>query len=267
MGVFSRRGSDDGDMPFFDHLEALRPRLIRSAAVLVVLMCAAFFCKGWLMAVIMGPQSPDFATNRLFARMAVLLSSEVLHINRQPLFLINTAMAGQFNLHLSLSFWTAVILTVPYLLGELWGFVKPALTERELRASRMFVLSVSACFFTGLLFGYFVVAPLSVNFLSGYTVSGDISNMTEIDSYVSLVLNITLACGVVFLLPAAADMMSRAGLLSASFMRRCRRHAIVVMAAMAALITPPDAASMLLVLLPLYGLYEAGIAIAARHNP
>lgn len=267
MGLFGSGEAERSEMSFFEHLDALRPRLIRSAAVMLVLMCAAFVCKAQLMAVIAGPQLPEFPTNRLFAWLAERLSSPVLLINTSPLTLINTAMAGQFNLHLSLSFWAALILTVPYFLWEIWGFVKPALTASELRAGRMFLWCSSGCFFAGVLFGYFVLAPLSVNFLAGYTLDAQIDNMIDADSYVSLVTNLSLVCGGVFLLPVAADILSRAGILSASFMKRYRRHALVVLAAMAAVVTPPDAASMILVLVPLYGLYEAGIGIASRHNP
>lgn len=253
-------------MSFFEHVDALRPRLVRSALMLMVLVCVAFACKDLLMAIITGPQSSDFPTNRFFGWLADRMSSEVLRINSRPVTLINTAMAGQFNLHLSLSFYTALIVAVPYFLWEVWGFVKPALTERELRASRRIVAYVTLCFFTGVLFGYFVLSPLSVNFLSNYVVSDRISNLIDMDSYVSLVLNLSFVCGVVFLLPVAVSLLSRAGILSASFMKRYRRHALVVLTAMAAVITPPDVASMVLVMLPLYGLYELSISIAARHN-
>ena len=267
MGLFGNREPDNGEMPFFEHFDALRPRLVRSVAVLFLLMCAAFACKELLMAVITGPQSPEFPTNRLFAELADRMSSDVLRINSHPLVLINTSMAGQFNLHLSLSFYTALLLAVPYFLWELWGFVRPALTDGEVRVCRRFVSYVTLCFFAGVLFGYFLLAPLSVNFLSGYIVSERISNMTDIDSYVSLVLNLSAVCGLVFLLPVAVGLLSRAGIVSAALMKRFRRHAIIVLAALAAVVTPPDVASMVLVMLPLYGLYELSIGIAKKHNP
>lgn len=267
MGLFRSGEPEGAEMSFFEHLDALRPRLMRSAAVLLVLVCAAFACKEWLMMVITGPESPWFPTNRFFAWLAERTSSEVLRINAEPLTLINTAMAGQFNLHLSLSFCTGLILSVPYFLWELWGFVKPALTDSEIRASRMFVFYITICFFAGVLFGYFVLSPLSVNFLAGYTVSGQISNMIDIDSYYSLVLNLSFVSGVVFLLPVAVGVLSGAGIITAGLMKRYRRHALVTLAVMAAVITPPDAASMVLVLLPLYGLYELSIRIAKRRNP
>lgn len=266
MGLFGRREAESDEMPFFEHLDALRPRLLRSAGVLLLLVCVAFACKDWLMMVIMGPEMPDFPTNRFFAWLADRMSSETLNINAQPLMLINTSMAGQFNLHLSLSFYTALIVAVPYVFWELWGFVKPALTEKELRICRRMVFYVTICFFAGVAFGYFLIAPLSVNFLSGYIVSSQIANMIDMGSYVSLVLNLSLVSGIIFLLPVVVSMLSRGGILSSSFMKRYRRHALILLSCMAAIITPPDVASMVLVLLPLYGLYELSICIAKKHN-
>lgn len=264
MGLFSARPPERDEMPFFEHLDALRPRLLRSAAVLLLFTVAAFFAGEQLMYVITWPQSASFPANRLFARLADILSSDVLRINSRPIELINTAMAGQFNLHLSISFHAALILSLPYMLFEMWGFIRPALTESELRAGRMAVLSIAACFFTGILFGYFVLVPLSVDFLSGHIVSSSITNMIDIASYMSLVLNLTLACGVVFLLPVMVSFLTRMGLLHASFMRRCRRHALLLLSVAAAIITPPDIASMILVMLPLYALYELSIRISTH---
>ena len=264
MALFKVSEPEEVDMSFWEHLDALRPRIMRSVVALLVFMVVAFIFGGKLMTLITGPMSEWFPTNRLFAWLADELSSEVLRINSNPVQLINTTMAGQFNLHLSLAFNTALLLAIPYLLWELWGFVRPALTAGEQRRGRFFVLQVSLCFFTGVLFGYFMLAPLSVNFLSTYTVSGEISNMIDISSYLSLVLNMTFVCGLIFLLPVLTSLLSGMGLLTAEFMRKYRRHAIIVLALLAAFVTPPDAVSMVLVLMPLYGLYELSILVAMR---
>ena len=264
MALFKVSEPEEVDMSFWEHLDALRPRIMRSAVALFSFMVIAFIFGGKLMEVITGPMSEWFPTNRLFAWLAEELSSEVLRINSNPVQLINTAMAGQFNLHLSIAFHTALLLVIPYLLWELWGFIRPALTASEQRRGRFFVLQVSLCFFTGVTFGYFMLAPLSVNFLSNYTVSGEIANMIDISSYMSLVLNMTFVCGLIFLLPVLSSILSRMGLLTADFMRKYRRHAIVVLAVLAAFVTPPDAVSMILVLVPLYGLYELSIYVAAH---
>ncbi len=264
MALFKVSEPEDVDMSFWEHLDALRPRIMRAAVAMFVFMVAAFIFGEQLMKIVTGPMSAWFPTNRLFAWLAEELSSEVLRINSDPVQLINTAMAGQFNLHLSLAFNTALLLAIPYLLWELWGFVSPALTSKEQHSGRFFVLQVSACFFTGVLFGYFMLAPLSVNFLSTYRVSSEIANMIDISSYMSLVLNMTFVCGLIFLLPILTSLLSGMGLLTADFMRKYRRHAVIILALLAAFVTPPDAVSMVLVLIPLYGLYELSIGVAVR---
>lgn len=252
-------------MTFFEHLDSLRPHLVRSAAALLIMAVAAFLLKGFVIdGLLMGPQSAEFPTNRLIGRLAAVLGGTGLEMHADRFSIINTSVAGQFNLHLRVSLATAFVITVPYLLWELWRFVKPALTENEKRGSRLFVFWVSLCFFSGLLFGYFIIVPLALNFLLNYTASPDIVNMIDINSYLSTVLGTTVACGLVFQLPLLVWFLARMGVLSSAFMKKYRRHAIIILGVFSAVITPPDALSMVLVLLPMYGLYEIGIRLAAR---
>lgn len=252
-------------MTFFEHIDALRPHLLRSGLMLLAVALAAFLCKGLIIdTVLLGPQSPDFPTNRMFAWLAAALGMKELAVNSVPLEMVNTTMAGQFNLHLKVSLWTALVVSIPYLLWELWRFVRPALTPAERRGSNRAVLYISSCFLAGLAFGYFLIAPLTVNFLGSYQASGRIANLIDVNSYLSTVMNVSLASGMIFLLPLATWLLARMGILTPDFMRRYRRHAIVVLAVLAAVITPPDLFSMVLVMLPLYGLYECSIGIAAR---
>ena len=250
------------DMTFFEHLDALRPGLIRSVAVLMVVMVVAFLFKEPIMEVIMGPKSPDFITNSLMYQLAESTDSEVLKINQKPITLINTTMAGQFNMHLMMAFYVALIVAIPYLLFELWLFVRPALTRSERRSSTRFILYIIMCMAIGICFGYFVLSPLSVNFLTGYIVSSDITNMIDVGSYISLVANLVLVCALIFELPVAVHFLSMTGLISAQLMKKYRRHAVVLLAVGAAIITPPDIMSMILVIIPLYLLYELSIKIA-----
>ena len=250
------------DMTFFEHLDALRPGLIRSVAVLMVVMVVAFLFKEPIMEVIMGPKSPDFITNSLMYQLAESTDSEVLKINQKPITLINTTMAGQFNMHLMMAFYVALIVAIPYLLFELWLFVRPALTRSERRSSTRFILYIVMCMAIGICFGYFVLSPLSVNFLTGYIVSSDITNMIDVGSYISLVANLVLVCALIFELPVAVHFLSMTGLISAQLMKKYRRHAVVLLAVGAAIITPPDIMSMILVIIPLYLLYELSIKIA-----
>lgn len=254
--------SDANDMTFFEHLDALRPGLIRAVVVLLIAMVGAFICKDIIMALVMGPKSPDFLTNALLCELAEQSGSEVLKINQTPVTLINTAMAGQFNMHILISFYVALIVAVPYLMFELWLFVRPALSKSERRSSSRFILYTIFCMVCGVLFGYFILAPLSVNFLTNYTVSSAITNMIDAGSYIHLVVNLVLVCALIFELPVIVYFLSRAGLITAQFMKKYRRHAIVALAVCAAIITPPDIMSMTLVIIPLYILYELSIKIA-----
>lgn len=259
-----KREKDANDMTFFEHLEALRPCIVRSVAALLVFFVAAFLAKDLIMEVIMGPKSPGFPTNAALAALADLTGSDALRINNREFILINTTMAGQFNMHMMISFYTALILALPYMLFELWGFVRPALYDEEVKYGRRFFFYIAVCMIAGVLFGYFLLAPISINFLGGYVVSSDIRNLFDVGSYISLVMNLVLVCAIIFELPVVVYFLTKLGILNAAFMRKYRRHAIMVLAILAAIITPPDVISMILVVIPLYLLYEVSIGIAAR---
>lgn len=255
---------DANDMTFFEHLDALRPGLFRSVVVLIVVMVVAFVFKDAIMTVVMGPKSADFLTNAALFRLAELTGSEVLKINQMPLSLINTQMAGQFNMHILMSFYVSLIVAIPYLLFELWLFVLPALDSAERRGGVKFILYTLLCLTIGVLFGYFVMAPISVNFLTTYEVSNAITNMIDARSYISLVANMVLVSAIIFCLPIVVNFLSKLGIISADLLKKYRRHAIVVLAICAAIITPPDVMSMILVVIPLYLLYEFSIKIISR---
>lgn len=153
---------------------------------------------------------------------------------------------------------------MPYVLWEFWRFVRPALTPKEIAGTNWFVFCVSLCFFSGLLFGYFVMVPLSINFFANYHVSDAIVNMIDISDYLSTVIVVSMACAFMFELPLLIYFLTRMGIVSAGFLRKYRRHAFVVLLVLAAIITPPDIFSLVLVILPLYGLYELSIKLAAR---
>ena len=261
-----REKSSDNEMTFFEHIEALRPHLVRGVMALIVVMIAAFIGKKFIIdTILMGPQSPDFPTNRWLCDFSyAVFGDNRVCINQMKFNMVNTALAGQFNLHMQVALATAIAVAVPYLLWEIWRFVVPALTEHERRKSRMFVLYVSLCFFAGLCFGYFLIAPLSVSFFAGYQASPEITNMIDVRSYLSTVLSVSIACAVGFQLPLRVYFLARLGLITASFRRRYRRHALILLCIISAIITPPDIFSLLLVVIPLYGLYECSILLAGR---
>lgn len=258
--------SSEGEMTFFEHIDALRPHLVRGASALFVIMIAAFLGKKYIIdGILMAPKSPDFITNRWLCNISRgLMGNENLCINNIQFNMINTALGGQFNLHMQVSLAVAIVIGIPYFLWEIWRFISPALTSFERHKSRMFVLYVSLCFFTGLLFGYFLIVPLSISFLYNYTASASIVNMIDIKSYLSTVLQVSLACAAVFQLPLLIYFLARMGIVNAAFLRKYRRHAIVLLAILSAIITPPDILSLFLVMVPLYALYEFSIVIAAK---
>ena len=254
----------EGEMSFFDHLEALRWHLVRSAVAIVVFTIGAFYFYNFIFdTIIMGPSRPSFWTYRMLCKLGDLLHSPGFCINKININLINTEMAGQFTLQINSSLLIGVTLGFPYLLYEIWLFVKPALHEKERKAATGFVFYASLLFILGILFGYYVITPESVNFLSSYTVSSSIQNLFDIDSYLSSVATLTLATGIVFQLPILVYILSSLGILTPQFMRSGRRYAIVIILIVAAVITPtPDMLTMTIVSIPLFILYEVGIIVA-----
>jgi sec-independent protein translocase protein TatC len=254
----------EAEMSFFDHLEALRWHLIRSAIAIVVFTIGAFYFYDFVFdTIIMGPSRPNFWTYRMLCKLGDLLHADGFCINKINISLINTEMAGQFTLQINSSLLIGVTLGFPYLLYEIWLFVKPALHEKERKAASGFVFYATFLFLLGVLFGYYVITPESVNFLSSYTVSSSIQNLFTIDSYISSVATLTLATGIVFQLPILVYILSSLGILTPAFMRNGRRYAIVVILIVSAVITPtPDMLTMAIVSVPLFILYEVGIVVA-----
>lgn len=274
--------SDSSEMTFFEHLDALRPHLVRGALAIVLIGIAAFLCKNFIIdTVLFGPKDADFPTNRMlswigaeWAHIAGWLNSTLgtsfdtdvatFEIASDRFQVINTSLAGQFNLHMKISLVAGIALAMPYVLWEFWRFVRPALTPREIAGTRWFVTAVSGCFFTGLLFGYYIMVPLSINFFANYQVSPEITNMIDIGDYLSTVIVVSMACAFMFELPLLIYFLSRMGIVSAIFLKHYRRHAFVILLVISAIITPPDIFSLILVVIPLYGLYELSIRLAER---
>ncbi len=265
---FKRKGKNlEAEMSFFEHLEVLRWHLIRSAIAIVIFTSLAFTYYDFIFdKIILGPKSPSFWTYRMMCQLAERFHLPDGYCIREINFnIINTQMAGQFTLQINSSLLAGVIMGFPYLLFEVWRFIKPGLTDREKSSASGFVFYSSFLFLLGILFGYFIIAPLSITFLANYRVSDVILNQITIDSYLSSVATLTLGAGIVFELPIVVYILSRLGLLTPRFMRSTRRYAIVVILIIAAIITPtPDILTMLTVAFPLFLLYEVSIIISAR---
>ncbi|HCY43043.1 MAG TPA: twin-arginine translocase subunit TatC [Prolixibacteraceae bacterium] len=252
-------------MSFLDHLEALRWHVIRSFIAIFVFAIVAFIEKDFIFdSIIFAPKNPDFWTNRMFALLSEYVGVDALKINTHELQLISISMSGQFMVHMWTSIIAGFILAFPYVIFQFWSFIKPALYENERRHATGAVMYMTILFFIGVLFGYYLIVPLSVDFLGAYSISSTVVNQINILSYISTVTSIVIAGGVIFELPIIAFFLSKVGLLTPRFMRKYRRHSFLVLLIISAIITPPDIFSQIMVCIPLVLLYEVSIVISGR---
>lgn len=252
---------DDSEMSFLDHFDALRKHLFRSALIVTIVTVIVFTQKSFIFdTIIFGPLNKDFITYRFFCGLSEITCFDPGHI--RP---ITRELSEQLTVHLKLSFFIGLIIAFPFILNELWKFIKPGLYTKEINATRGMVFSASLLFFTGALFGYFIVSPLSICFLASYQVSDRVENTATLTSLVDSMTMFAMSTGLVFELPILVYFLAKLGIMSPGFMREYRRHAIVVIAIVAAIITPPDVTSMVLVMLPLLLLYELSIYIAKKN--
>jgi sec-independent protein translocase protein TatC len=265
MALFSKKDTPEGEMSFMDHIEVLRWHLVRSSAVILVFAGFAFAYPEIIFdKIIFGPKSPDFPTYKILCALGHKIgAAEQMCLKELKFQIINTDLSGQFTTHLWIAILTGIICGFPYVLWEIWRFIKPALKGTESSPAAVFIINASLLFIFGVLFAYFVIVPLSVNFLATYQASKEIMNMPSMDSYISLVSTLVLATGLVFELPILVYFLSRMGIMTPKFMRTYRRHAVVVILIVGAVITPsPDITSQMLVAIPLYGLYELSIYVS-----
>lgn len=251
-------------MTFGEHLDEVRKILVRVALIFAVLFIVLFSMKGIVLDVVFAPIRETFPTNRLFAWLAQVLNSEALNIHPENVELFNNKMAGQFLLHIKSSVVGAFVIAFPYLIWELWLFVKPALPPQRQKQSIRYVVETPVWFILGLLFGYYIISPLAVNFLGNYEVSDKISNIIDVSSFMTTVISVSFAAAIAFQLPLLIRLLASIGLVTSSGMRQYRKIAIVALLVFAAVITPPDVVSQCLIFVPCYILYEYGIGIAER---
>lgn len=255
----------EGEMGFWDHLEVLRYALMRSIIAVIVLSVAAFFFKSFIYnVIILGPKSPDFISNVYFCKLGHLLNTENLCINKIDFPISNFELAGQFRNHMMITIVAGIIMAMPYILTEFWRFVKPALTPKEKKGIRGFVFITNFLFLVGVAFGYFIIVPLAINFLSSYMLSESITNIIRLGSYIRTLVMISLSTGIVFELPVLIYFLAKMGIVSVQLLKTYRKHALVAFFILAAILTPPDIISQFLVATPLIGLYEISIKIAKR---
>lgn len=256
---------ENKEMSFLDHLEVLRWHLIRSTVAILLAAIAVFVAKDFVFdTIILAPVQADFISYKILCEITMLVGSDYFCLQDFNFTLSNLTLGGNFTIHIWVSFLGGIVLAFPYLLFELWRFIKPGLHEKERKMSRGLVFVGSFLFALGIAFGYFLISPLSVNFLGGYTVSDLVQNQPSLSSFINTITTATLACGIVFELPLLVYFLAKLGLLKSSGMKTYRRHSFVGVLILSAIITPPDIASQILVTIPLIILYEFSIGIAKR---
>lgn len=260
-----KKKQDHNEMSFLDHLEELRWHLIRSTAAIVIIACVAFLFRGFIFdTIIFGPKHMSFPTYKFFCKLATYINIDSdFCADELPFIIQSRTMAGQFSAHIWTSIWAGFIIAFPYVIYEFWKFISPGLYEKERKNSRGFILVASFLFFLGVLFGYYVVAPLSINFLGTYQVSAEVQNQFDIGDYISKLRIAVIASGLVFELPIIIFFLTKIGLVTPTILKKYRKMALVVVLVVSAIITPPDIASQVVVSIPILILYQASIYISA----
>ncbi|MBB1139246.1 twin-arginine translocase subunit TatC [Myroides sp. WP-1] len=260
----AKQKNSEKAMSFLDHLEELRWLLIRSSVFILGGGIVAFFFRDFIFnQIIFGPKNSDFITYQFFCKIAQKFNFDDSFCQQElPFEIQNRTMDGQF----SVMMWTCItagfIISVPFILREIWKFISPALYTKEKKYAKFFIIVSSFLFFLGVLFGYYVITPLSINFLVNLQVSDIVKNDIDINSYIGLVKTTSLACGLIFELPIIMYFLSVLGLVTPQFLREYRKYAIVLILILAAIITPPDVISQIIVSIPLLILYEISIYIS-----
>jgi sec-independent protein translocase protein TatC len=252
------------EMSFLDHLEELRWLLVRSTSAIIIMATATYFISDYLFDVIIfGPTRPSFFTYVYFCDLSHQFGfADSICITEMPFIIQNTEMEGQVNIFVWMCILAGFILAFPYILWELWKFISPALYDKEKKGAKVFIFFSSLLFFLGVLFGYFVVIPMSVNFVATFTVSSIVKNQFTLDSYIGVVKTSVLASGLFFELPIIIYFLTKLGLVTPTFLRKYWKYAVVIILIVAAIVTPPDVVSQTIVAIPMLIIYEISILIS-----
>ena len=266
FGWRKKNKEEKGEMSFIEHLEVLRGHLFRSvlaiaAGAIVFIVYNKFFVRE----VLMGPTHADFPTYKWLCKAGHAIGlGDAMCMKDIGLKMQSTSVSGQFSMYFTLIFVGGIIVAFPYIFWEFWRFVKPALTNKELSKTRGVIFWVSLLFFLGILFGYFIIAPYTVNFFANFQLDDNIENRWTITSYIDTLVPLILGTGLAFQLPLVMFFLAKVGLMSPSFLRRNRKYAIVVILILAGIITPPDVISQVICTIPLMLLYEISIWLTVK---
>lgn len=252
------------EMSFLDHLEELRWVLVRSTTAILIMAFVTYFISDFLFNdIIFGPTRPTFFTYRFFCELSHQLGFvDSICITELPFIIQNTQMEGQVNMFVWMCLLAGFILSFPYILFEIWKFISPALYEKEKKGAKFFIGVSSVLFFLGVLFGYFVIIPMSVNFVATFTVSDVVKNQFTLESYIGLVKTSVLAGGLFFELPIVIYFLTKLGLVTPEFLRKYWKYAVIIILIVAAIVTPPDVVSQTIVAIPMLLIYEVSILIS-----
>jgi sec-independent protein translocase protein TatC len=263
MGFFTKISNSDSsaEMTFFDHIDELRKHLFRSViAILIGSVVIGYYNKFIIRNILMGPIHSDFITYRYLCSLGKYLGmGNSLCLNTVNIKMQSNAVAGQFNVFLNVILIGGLILAFPYVFWQFWRFVKPALKNNELKGTRGVIFWVSVLFFIGILFGYYVIAPYTINFFAGFQIDESIENFWTIASYFNTMMPLVLGSGLMFQLPLVLYFLAKIEVVSSSFLKKYRKHAILVITIVVSIITPPDMLSTIICSIPLIGLYEISI--------
>jgi sec-independent protein translocase protein TatC len=250
---------EEKNMSFLEHLEELRWRLVKSSIAIVTIACVLFWFKEWIMInVFQSMLKADFISFRLMCEWFGVCSGDT------PVQMQSMNVSGQFSYALMMSILGGIVISSPYIFYQLWMFVKPGLKQNEKSIMNGLSFYISILFFLGIMFGYFIVAPLCIQFFGNFTLSPDIENNFTVDSYMSMILSTVFYSGLFFLLPVVMYILAKMDIVSSEFLKKYRKHAIVGILILAAIITPPDLISQIIVALPIAFLYEVGIFVTRR---
>ncbi len=259
-----KKSKEQKEMSFLDHLEVLRWTLVRSTLAVLIMSSIAFLMKKFIFEkIIFLPKDPQFYTYRFLCNLSQKFGTDGLCIDEIPFLVQSRTMAGQFSAHIWTSITVGFIVAFPFILWEIWKFIKPALYAKERKHARSFIIISSLLFFLGVLFGYYLITPLSINFLGSYRIADEVGNNIDISSYIGLLRASVLAAGLIFEMPVIIYFLAKMGLVTPEFLRKYRKYAIVVLLLLAAIITPPDVISQFIVAIPMAILYEISIIIAS----
>jgi sec-independent protein translocase protein TatC len=266
FGWRKKNNEERAEMSFIEHLEVLRGHLFRSAlaiaaGAIVFIVYNTFFVRE----VLMGPTHADFPTYKWLCKLGHAIGlGDNMCMKDIGLKMQSTSVSGQFSMYFTLIFVGGIIVAFPYIFWEFWRFIKPALTKKELSKTRGVIFWVSFLFFLGITFGYFIIAPYTVNFFANFQLDDNIENRWTITSYIDTLVPLILGTGLAFQLPLVMFFLAKVGLMSPDFLRRNRKYAIVIILILAGIITPPDVISQIICTIPLMLLYEISIWLTAK---